>query len=353
MGAAATGRRYYPAVQGLRGFAALSVLLLHLYEMADHGGFLPTIPALLAEAWSTLGQGVPLFFIISGFVIPGSLLRHKDLGRFFVDRLLRIMPLFVVLHLLVFTIGPFVGYKWLRGIGLAKYLFLFITNLTFTAYPLHLVPLAQQNSWTLTFEWGFYLLIGAAWFAWNRTRTRAFTLPLLGLLALASCYVAPICLYFGLGMLFARYPQTIRLHPVLEVLLVPASLIAFYELAQIGYTVLAIVPAAVVYVAVLQDDSFTAKILKTRPLQYLGLISYSLYLVHPIALFPFQTLGHALVAHGVPAWKFFIPYLVAGTAVAFVASIAGYHLIEVRLRTYLARLFKADGWEKRERLVAV
>ncbi len=353
MGSTAAGRHYYPAVQGLRGFAALSVLVLHLYEMAEHGEFLPAIPGPIATAWSTLGQGVPLFFIISGFVIPGSLLRHKNLGRFFVDRLLRIMPLFVVLHVLVFAIGPFVGYKWLRGIGLAHYVLLFVTNLTFTAYPLHLLPLAQQNSWTLTFEWGFYLLVGAAWFAWRHPRSRVVTLPILGLAALASCYVAPICWYFGVGMLFARFPHAIRLHRALEVLLVPASLVAFYYLAQIGYTVIAIVPAAIVYVAVLQRESFTAKLLETRPLQYLGLISYSLYLVHPIALFPFQALGHALVARGIPARTIFMPYLIAGTATAFVASIAGYHLVEVRLRWYLAQLFKADGWEKRERLVPV
>ena len=160
---------FYPSIQGLRGFAALSVFCLHLYLMALHGEFFPHILPAIEVAWSTLGHGVGLFFIISGFVIPASLVRHGNLHRFIADRLLRIMPLFVLLHLAVFIVGPFIGYKWMRNIGLPYYIELFLTNLTFTALPLGL-PLAQQNSWTLSYEWCFYLLVGIAWLVTVRTR---------------------------------------------------------------------------------------------------------------------------------------------------------------------------------------
>ena len=52
------------------------------------------------------GHGVELFFMISGFLIPASLVRHASVGKFFYDRALRILPVFVVLHLVLFVAGP-------------------------------------------------------------------------------------------------------------------------------------------------------------------------------------------------------------------------------------------------------
>ena len=171
-GAAETGGSvrpgpFYPSLQGLRGFSALSVLLLHIYLMAAHGGFFPNTLRPMEIAWGALGQGVPLFFMISGFVIPYSLVRHGDLRRFAVDRILRIFPLFMILHLVVFAIGPMVGYKWMSGVDLIEYLKIFFGNLFFLAPVLDL-PLAQQNSWSLTYEFGFYLVLGFGWLAMRR-----------------------------------------------------------------------------------------------------------------------------------------------------------------------------------------
>jgi peptidoglycan/LPS O-acetylase OafA/YrhL len=120
------------------------------------------------------------------------------------------MPVYVVLHLLVFVVGPFIGYKWLRDVGVARYLEYFVTNLTFTALPLGL-PLAQQNSWTLTYEWAFYVLVAAAWVAARRSGGNRWVTMLIGLAAVATCIVFPIGWGFLLGMLLARFPPTWRM----------------------------------------------------------------------------------------------------------------------------------------------
>ena len=62
------------------------------------------------------GHGVELFFMISGFLIPASLVRHGSFWKFIRDRVMRIMPVFGVLHLLLFIVGPIVGYKFFRDI---------------------------------------------------------------------------------------------------------------------------------------------------------------------------------------------------------------------------------------------
>lgn len=73
---------YRPDIDGLRGVAVLAVILFHLDRHALAGGF----------------TGVDVFFVISGYVVCGSLLRHSQpsfgawLGSFYLRRLRRLLP---------------------------------------------------------------------------------------------------------------------------------------------------------------------------------------------------------------------------------------------------------------------
>src|SRR5690348_1297249 len=98
MSAATTEKDFLPSIQGLRGVAALSVLIVHLYDMPLLARFLPRVPAWFHNTINMGGHGVELFFMISGFLIPASLVRHASVSKFLYDRALRILPVFVVLH---------------------------------------------------------------------------------------------------------------------------------------------------------------------------------------------------------------------------------------------------------------
>lgn len=69
-------------IQGLRAFAVLAVVVYHLWPHALRGGFV----------------GVDVFFVISGFLITGLLLREQlatgtiHLGRFWSRRAKRLLP---------------------------------------------------------------------------------------------------------------------------------------------------------------------------------------------------------------------------------------------------------------------
>lgn len=332
--------KFYLSVQGFRGFAALSVLCLHLELMALHGGFLPPLPRLIRASWDTLGGGVGLFFMISGFVIPASLVRHGDVKKFMIDRLLRIMPLFVALHLVVYSAGPVLGYKWMAGLDLSQYVWSFLTNLFFLAYPLGL-PLAQQNAWTLTYEWAFYLFVAGAWIWTCQAQNRTRNAIVVGL-AVVLCLLFPVCIFFVIGMTFARYLPGWRMARPIEIFAAPLVLFSYYAFPFH----LAIFSGAVLMWLVLQDGSLTAWLLETPVFRFLGMISYSLYLVHPFAVFPFQVLGSRLAAHGHHGWAIFIIYLILAPATAIGAATVTYHLLEVRLRAILA------AWLKRQKPVA-
>ncbi len=90
-----TSLPYRPAIDGLRAFAVLSVILYHM------------VPAALPGGWF----GVDVFFVISGFLITALLLAEYrrrrgriDLLGFWMARARRLLPaLFVVLAAVLFA----------------------------------------------------------------------------------------------------------------------------------------------------------------------------------------------------------------------------------------------------------
>ncbi len=70
--------QYRPDIDGLRSIAILSVLLFHLFPQTVRGGFI----------------GVDVFFVISGFLITGILIRQEtfSIKQFYVRRVKRIFP---------------------------------------------------------------------------------------------------------------------------------------------------------------------------------------------------------------------------------------------------------------------
>jgi peptidoglycan/LPS O-acetylase OafA/YrhL len=81
-------KKRYESLDGLRGFAAISVLMFHL-------GHWLNMPSLAPNS----GFAVDLFFCLSGYVLPLAYRRHvKSLYtiRFYLTRLIRLMPLIML-----------------------------------------------------------------------------------------------------------------------------------------------------------------------------------------------------------------------------------------------------------------
>lgn len=104
------------AIDGLRGFACLAVLLFHAQLLVPSGY-----------------AGVDVFFVISGFVVSSSLLREiqstdrLDLAHFYASRIRRLLPTslavqFITLLLYALLINPLTNYR-LRSRFLAAALF--------------------------------------------------------------------------------------------------------------------------------------------------------------------------------------------------------------------------------------
>lgn len=328
-------QRFISAVQGLRGLAALSVVVTHLYAMPYLANLTPpTFPQWAHLSLATGGRGVELFFIISGYLIPASLVRHRVLSQFFRDRALRIMPVFVILHLALFTIGPLVGYKFFPSLDAISYIRVFLSNLFFVP-ELFGDPVAQQNAWTLTYEWAFYIWFAAV-FALVARGWWIAAVPLV-LMAIVLAGFFPLLTYFGLGMVMASQRIRLPLGGWVGACLAIIALIAMYYLCEYVTPYAGLVPAAIVFALVLSPGSGFAQLLESRALQFVGKISYSLYLVHPFVLFPLVVIAKRAFAHGVDPWAILGAFALTGAVASILVAAVSYELVEVRLRRVLQR----------------
>jgi peptidoglycan/LPS O-acetylase OafA/YrhL len=326
-------KTFEPSIQGLRGIAALSVLFVHLYDMPMNAGFLPTVPDWFDFTILTGGRGVELFFIISGYLIPASLVRHRQISKFFYERCLRILPVFVVFHLVIFVVGPIVGYKFFKGIDAFGYVGLFLANLLFLPDILRL-PAAQQNAWTLTYEWLFYFWFAAMFYcvAIRRMWTMAGLLVALGLLAVMAF---PITAYFLIGIAIRHFDVRLELPGWRGTAAGLACLLLMYVCLEHINPWLGLAPGFLLFAMARAPASGIVGLLDRPGIQYIGKISYSLYLAHPFALYPLQMAGARLATHGYPLWPIWLSFVAAGLIVSLAMSAATYELIEVRLRRLL------------------
>jgi peptidoglycan/LPS O-acetylase OafA/YrhL len=153
---------FVPALHGLRGIAALAVVLFHWYQ------FFPTFSQIIepdiaigtvASPATYLGfgwLGVPLFFILSGYLLGSKVLARpltiEFLGRFWLRRFMRIYPA-VWLHLTgLMVAAPLIAGLVAPGAGDSLALqFLLWINMP----PQMQAPISNVL-WTLPIELSFY-----------------------------------------------------------------------------------------------------------------------------------------------------------------------------------------------------
>jgi peptidoglycan/LPS O-acetylase OafA/YrhL len=164
-------------LDGLRGYAALVVVLFHLSPSV-----LGLQVHLAVYRHIDLGKyGVLLFFLVSGYVIPMSMERHGSLRRFWISRLFRIYPAYLATIGVVVAVGA-----WRGGI---------LAHATMLVDPLGLRG-AVRVFWTLSYEMIFYLVVSGL-FAWRLHRHSAWWASALAVGALIAGPALPDALLQG------------------------------------------------------------------------------------------------------------------------------------------------------------
>ncbi|OZD58419.1 hypothetical protein CH263_24480 [Rhodococcus sp. 06-1059B-a] len=339
---------YRADIQGLRMIAVVLVVLDHLFGW-PHGGFI----------------GVDVFFVISGFLITGLLLREGNrsgrvsISNFYRRRARRILPV----SLLVLGTTVTASYVLLLTsrfedvVGDAWWSLFFMVNWHFEAvgtdyFQSALPPSPLQHYWSLAVEEQFYLvwplLIVALLMATKRIVPRlslavltcAFAAAIVACsfaLAYRQSISAPTVAYFstftrawelGAGALVAagaslltRLPGIIRnAMGALGIVGIVASAFVIDPASTFPAPTgaLPIVSTCLVLAAGIGVSSVRSNwILTLRPFVYVGAISYSLYLWH----WPVIVLLESVLAPG-------LVYYVTAISLMTVLTVASYHLVE-------------------------
>jgi peptidoglycan/LPS O-acetylase OafA/YrhL len=141
---------YYPALDGLRGLAIILIILYHIFNFGN----------IFEWAW----VGVDLFFVLSGFLITGILLRgalSEHFPRdFYIRRVLRIFPIYYLsLIVFLFILPRLINYPFHIHFLLQNQLWfwLYVQNWLFILKnPGNSILL--NHFWSLALEEQFYLL---------------------------------------------------------------------------------------------------------------------------------------------------------------------------------------------------
>ncbi len=287
---------YRPALDGLRAVAIAAVVLFHDVVTWVPGGYI----------------GVDVFFVLSGYLITGILLRETDLRggvsfrNFYVRRALRLFPALLLLAGLLITAYLLL----LDGADRRESVIAALAAVTYTSSPLAAAgyPLGSMlHAWSLSVEEYFYVVwpavvvlvararrhrlaivagitvaavayrLGAALAGWDLERiyyaadTRAEQLLIGSLLAVVLARgTLPVRAWHGVVAAAA----------LLAFAVTPADLTApLYRYG--GSTLVALAAATLVVLVVQRPDGAAARLLSTAPFTWVGKRSYGIYLWNP------------------------------------------------------------------------
>lgn len=267
-------KKQLPQIIFLRGLAALMVCFFHLF--CGNVNLFPTTN-FLKHIFSYGYLGVPVFFMISGFIICYSLPVNYKLAQsktFFLKRIIRIEPPYIASILLVILlnyVGSFYSHVPLQFSWVDFFChFAYLNNFGIGTY-------YNVVYWTLGIEFQFYILIGLLFSLVSRSKTSLIV--------------------FMVALLFATFIHVNNMQLIFQYLSIfgIGILTYFYQFKKqvnkpvyIAFCILFLVQIYIYqHLDVFCASAFTLLVLNTwnynhGVLDFFSNISFSLYLTHTI-----------------------------------------------------------------------
>ena len=357
-------------LDGMHGIATILVISYHIFKRGDYfttNAILHFVTSLTLYGWYALDT----FFVLSGFLITGILLRTKEekhyFKNFYVRRSLRVFPLYYFVLALILFLMPRLDPDYVAEIpkSLPYYLFYqqnwfhFMTSVKGTEH--------LSVTWSLAIEEQFYLL-----FPFLVFYTRKETLAKIAGAIIAVSILARILSVFlwtdvaqmtnfyfyntftrfeeiSFGILIAiafTYPEWkakltkiampvfLITYPTLliaEVITsreigIPHPAYGNVPLTVIGYTLASVFASALIVVLTTHDrTAFIRRFFRNKILVFFGDHSYSIYLFHmPVGL----TLLDFMWRSGYRGWQFYFIYIGLTIGITILISTLTWNFLE-------------------------
>ena len=311
-------QKHIPALDGVRGTAVLFVFVFHAFTrvIVPHTAVSRIFLSLARMGWI----GVDLFFVLSGFLITGNLIRSRKYQNyyqvFYFHRALRIFPLY---YLVLVTTLLFANQHY--GFSEQIWFWLNLSNIP-TAFNPYLIGFLA-HFWSLGIEEQFYMVwptvirrldprrVAIICFVVIATLLIVRNLPVSialnyrhpeAIYRLTPFRIDPLCAGAALAII-VNQNHTILTHrwKIRSVFLCSALafLIVGYgrmpgsqAIIRLGYTLLVLAFGSLIALCVLKDG-ITRRVFSNRFLRKMGSYSYCFYLIHPAVIFagnrPFLT----------------------------------------------------------------
>jgi peptidoglycan/LPS O-acetylase OafA/YrhL len=351
---------------GLRFFAASAIVIAHctglFYPKQIFGSF-------------NLGGAVPLFFVLSGFILTINGMRGRTWGDFMVTRYARIWPAhFAAILLLILVYWP-----W--SLAYFETAFSVVSLVLNVGLVQMLVPVreiyAGYNSvaWSLSAEMAYYAAFPVLFACAARRPALSSATMLVAVIALVlflpmafpTMDIGWLQLFNGFwsftlgvvaGILFLRQGSE-RMSSRWKNAGTPVELFALAAVIAANgwlggvqikdlpglHTFITFHGASITYVALIfvlaHSRGALSRILSLRPIVYLGEVSFCLYLVHQIVIRWYA--DHQQLFAGWHHWTKFLFVVLGSLAVAM----SFYHLIEVPARRAIVGAWRQRRTERR------
>ncbi len=334
---------YRNDIQGLRAIAFLLVFIFHLNSSWLPAGFL----------------GVDIFFVISGYLITSIILHKKEKNKFSImefyeGRLKRIAPAYYFLLMVISILGFFIYLPMDLGL-LRRSLItagLFVSNFFFATGDSYFGAKQAENpllhTWSLGIEMQFYFLLPIILIFFKK---KYLPYILAGIISIILAYYQYRFMAFGQESgtyysLLARIPEFL-IGAFMSVVLsngqvknkkysLPLALsgvsLLIYGLMSLDENsafpgINSFLPCLGIGLILISNDNFITRLLASKPLVYIGTLSYSLYLWH-WPLMAFQRYREGVFEGHQFDWK----EILTISILTFVLSWLSYTFIENSIR---------------------
>jgi peptidoglycan/LPS O-acetylase OafA/YrhL len=383
--------RYFKNLDGLRFFAAFAVIIGHCQSLiVKNGNGIISNNEYPYQFWANKLAifGVDFFFVLSGFLISFKLFQEIEkkgrieIKKFYVRRFLRLMPLYLLYGILAIVFGRYllnwleidldVPYTWNEMGTNLFFLFTYSTNIqTILGANVPVTSILLAHFWSLCVEEQFYFIWAPAM---NFLKKSKFLLVILAIILglffhqysdglekylnlhfFEHNFTFNRFFHFGLGALLAWFllyskvnefwimfkkmnEETGAEKKIIYIIVGIQVILLFFKFKYLFGTDFtrpalfenAVTSVLIIWSAIFSISVFDLFFLESKPLKYLGKISYGIYIFH----FPFvyitykmtKMLGFQEFSH-----SFYWIYPILATVFSIVMAAISYEFFEKRI----------------------
>ncbi len=324
-------------IDGLRAIAVILVILNHYFGVLPVGYI-----------------GVDIFFVISGFLVGGIIYEQINtkkfsLSSFYINRIHRIIPAQLCMIALIFiavTVLRFPAELIEQYCHEVIYSVLSVSNFNYWGsagyFDLESGRKFLLHTWSLGVEEQFYFVfpLFLILLAKCRKTTRFILLLLVFILSLSinyfsflfhsKFYLLPFRLWEFVAGFGIYYISTTKIPYTRFISWVALTVLILLQTNPFNFNELTLIIASTLAFGFLflslenGDNNILKKVLSSPPMQYIGKISYSLYLAH----WPVLVIMKLKYTVRTPSATNFLCYIL----ITFLIALATYYLVEARFR---------------------